>query len=280
MPDTKTEDQEYLAQHPGPCCFTGTIHEGNPAGKVEDIVGVPTYVVRPADVGSSANGHVLLYFPDVWGLSVNAKLLMDGFAAAGYTALGMDYFRGDPISKYRTSMTEPPPPDFDQAAWRTKHWTFAVENLPKWTSAVREQHDGHVPGKETRYACTGYCFGAPFVCDLLAGVAGDGEPVVSAGAFAHPTSLKEDHFSNIKKPLLLSCADTDKAFPSESRRKAIDVLQREKKEYHLQLFYGVSHGFAVKSDPADPYQRWCKEQGLRAMVDWFDLWLLHRPKAL
>ncbi|KAJ0278534.1 hypothetical protein CBS470a_009708, partial [Colletotrichum nupharicola] len=220
MAQTKSDDQEYLAKPPGPCCFTGTIHDGNPAGKVEDIIEVPTYVVRPADMGSSPNGHVVLYFPDVWGLSVNAKLLMDGFAFAGYTALGMDYFRGDPISKYRTNKSDPLPPGFDHAAWRTKHWTFATENVPKWTNAVREKFGGQVA-----------------------------------------------------EPLLLSCAENDQAFNTESRRKAIDVLQREQKAYHVQLFYGVGHGFAVKGDPADPYQRWCKEQSLRAMIDWFDLWL-------
>jgi len=61
----------------------------------------------------------------------------------------------------------------------------------------------------------------------------------------------------------------------------------------VQLFQGVSHGFAVKGDPEDPYQRrsfasssegparltltsrtgWCKEQSLRGIIDWFDLWL-------
>lgn len=75
------------------------------------------------------------------------------------------------------------------------------------------------------------------------------------------------------------------------------MLQREGKRYHVQLFSGVSHGFAVKGDPEDPYQSkfsivdvaprwtctcqaltscvgWCKEQSLRAMIDWFTLWLV------
>lgn len=57
------------------------------------------------------------------------------------------------------------------------------------------------------------------------------------------------------EPLLLSCAENDHAFDTASRRKALDILQREKKRYHLQLFQGASHGFAVRGDPADPYQR-------------------------
>ncbi|KAK1496382.1 dienelactone hydrolase [Colletotrichum cuscutae] len=279
MAENSSKNQEYLAQPPAPCCWAGTLHEGNPRGDVEDILEVPTYVVRPSDVKRALppNGHVILYFPDVWGLSVNAKCIMDGFASSGYTALGMDFFRGDPISKYRNAKTDPLPEGFDMAAWRSKHWNFATENVPKWTAAVKERFGAELKaetGKETKFACVGYCFGAPFVCNLLAGAGGDGEPVVSAGAFAHPTALKEEHFTSIKKPLLLSCAENDQAFPTEARRKAIDYLQREKKIYHLQVFQGVSHGFAVKGDPTDPYQRWCKEQSLRAMVDWFDMWLV------
>lgn len=59
---------------------------------MEEVLEVPTYVTRPAD--KIANGHAVLYFPDVWGISNNAKLLMDGFADAGYLTVGMDYFRG------------------------------------------------------------------------------------------------------------------------------------------------------------------------------------------
>ena len=57
------------------------------------------------------------------------------------------------------------------------------------------------------------------------------------------------------EPLLLSCAENDHAFDAGSRRKALDILQREKKSYHMQLFHGVAHGFAVRGDPTDPYQR-------------------------
>ncbi|KAJ4389050.1 hypothetical protein N0V93_006512 [Gnomoniopsis smithogilvyi] len=255
-----TSDEKYLAKPPGPCCWLGTIHKGTPRGKMDTILDVPTYIATP----EKANGHVVLYFPDVWGMSSNAQLLMDGFAEAGFLALGMDYFRGDPIGKYRANKGDPLPEGFDHAAWRSKHFNFAQENVPKWTDAVKAKYGN----ENTKYACTGYCFGAPFVMDLLAG------DRVSVGAFAHPTALKEEHFTSLKQPLLLSCAENDHAFDAEARKKAFDLLQRENKRYHVQLFYGVSHGFAVKGDPEDPYQRWCKEQSLRAMIDWFTLWLV------
>lgn len=53
---------------------------------------------------------------------------------------------------------------------------------------------------------------------------------------------------------MLSCAENDHSFEAEARKKAFDVLQREGKRYHVQLFSGASHGFAVKGDPEDPYQ--------------------------
>lgn len=55
-------------------------------------------------------------------------------------------------------------------------------------------------------------------------------------------------------PLLLSCAEKDHAFVAEARTNALAVLERDQKQYHMQLFQGVGHGFAVKGDPKDPYQ--------------------------
>lgn len=95
----------------------------------------------------------------------------------------------DPIGKYRANKGDPLPAGFDLAAWRAKHFNFATDNVPKWVDAVKEAYGG----PDTKYACTGYCFGAPFVMDLLAGER------VAAGAFAHPTALKEEHFVGLKR---------------------------------------------------------------------------------
>jgi dienelactone hydrolase len=65
---------------------------------------------------------------------------------------------------------------------------FALDAMPGWVDAVKKQY-----GKTgTKYACVGYCFGAPFVCNELAGT------TVSAGAFGHPAFLEEPHFANLK----------------------------------------------------------------------------------
>jgi dienelactone hydrolase len=112
-----------------------------------------------------------------------------------------------------------------------------------------------------------YCFGAPYVCNELAG------DQMTAGAFAHPAFLKEHHFRNLKskcqerlgrggrkliditEPLLLSCAEVDHTFGADSRRQAIDMLIEDKKTFQVQLFSGVAHGFALRGDMENPYER-------------------------
>jgi hypothetical protein len=81
-----------LAKAPGDCCLKGSIHKGEPQGTFQDIADVRTYIARPTV--DNANGNIIFYFPDVWGHFTNGFLIMDGFAAAGYLVLALDYFRG------------------------------------------------------------------------------------------------------------------------------------------------------------------------------------------
>lgn len=92
LKNSSEETDTYLAKPSGACCLKGTIHKGESRGTWETIAGVETYISRPSEV--NANGNVLLYFPDVWGMFPNGLLVMDAFADAGYTVLGLDYFRG------------------------------------------------------------------------------------------------------------------------------------------------------------------------------------------
>jgi hypothetical protein len=87
---TKMSSKTWLAKPPGSCCLQGTLHSGTPRGQFRLVAGVETYITH----AHSPNGHILLYFPDVWGMFTNGLLVMDTFADAGYTVIGLDYFRG------------------------------------------------------------------------------------------------------------------------------------------------------------------------------------------
>ncbi|KAF9042324.1 Alpha/Beta hydrolase protein [Panaeolus papilionaceus] len=244
-------ESPVLAGPPGDCCVRGVKHTGEPVGSKKTIAGVETYVSNPPS--SSGTKKVVLFFADVFGpFYVNAQLLQDYFASRGFHVVGLDYFFGDPIHHHNDD------PDFDRAAWMTKVRGLAKEATPRWVSAIRE-----IYGADAKYSAVGYCFGGPFA--LEAATTDD----IAAAAFAHPAFLNEDHFKNIKKPLLLSCAEVDHTFPAESRRRAEDILAEVKATYHVQLFSGVSHGFATRGDPEVENSRWAKEESARSIIEWF-----------
>ena len=59
-----TSDKDSTIAKPSDvCCMEGSLHEGKPRGNTTTIADVQTYVVEPPK--GKANGHVMLYFPDV-----------------------------------------------------------------------------------------------------------------------------------------------------------------------------------------------------------------------
>ncbi|KAG1742669.1 dienelactone hydrolase [Suillus paluster] len=239
-----------LASTPGSCCFTGVKHTGTPAGRIEDLGGLQTYISEPPTSGTTQK--VILFLADVWGpLFLNNQLIQDYFASCGYIVLGPDYFFGNAIPNH--------PPDYDRKAWIESAWKPAMDAFPAWLKAVKAKY-----GRDTKYCAVGYCFGAPFVMNLCA----DGSVV--AGGLAHPASLKESHFENLNGPLVLSCAEEDMTFSRASRRRAEDIMVARKCTYYFQVFSGVQHGFAVRGDPDVPTERWAKEESARGIVGWFD----------
>ncbi|KAK5698697.1 hypothetical protein LTR17_019861 [Elasticomyces elasticus] len=257
------QEPEWLAKPSGACCLKGHLHNGDPKGSFERLADIETYVTKPSP--EKDNGHIVFYFPDVFGFFVNGLLVMDTFAEAGYTTIGLDYFSGDPIYMHRDG-PKVPQEGFDFEKWLAKYQKYAKEHVDGWIAAVKQKY-----GKAgTKYACTGYCFGAPYVMHALSKASG---PACDVGGFAHPAFLKEHHFQNIEKPLFLSCAETDFTFETDTRNKALAILQEAKKTYSVQLFSGVEHGFALRCDLSKPYERWCKEESARGIAAYFDLHL-------
>lgn len=91
--------EKVLAKPTDLCCIQGgAIHTGEATGTVEQIEGVDTYIARPPP--EKANGNVLLFFPDAFGMHLKSFLMMDAFAQHGYLTLGVDYFLGVKLLVY------------------------------------------------------------------------------------------------------------------------------------------------------------------------------------
>ncbi|KAJ7580257.1 Alpha/Beta hydrolase protein [Mycena floridula] len=238
------------------CCFSpGVKHTGTAIGITTEIADVPTYLSEPpaSSVGTGPK-KVIFFFSDIHGpFFLNNQLLQDYFASHGFYVAGIDYFLGDPLDLENLNK-----PDFNREAWRAKAFKQAQELTPKWVEGLRTKY-----GSDAKYCAVGYCFGAPYAVELAA------TDKLVAAAFAHPSALSEEQFASVTKPLFLSCAETDRPFPAEARRKAEDMLVAAKKQYCIQVFSGVSHGFAVRGNPDVPDERWAKEESARGIIGWF-----------
>lgn len=149
--DMAEDKQEWLASPSSDCCLSNHMHQGSPRGIFQNVAGLETYISRPSE--KKGNGHIVLYFPDVWGMFKNGLLIMDSFADAGYLVIGPDYFRGDPVWKHRKDRHDKTTdPDFDYEAWKAKHTSFADMKVPEWIRCVKETFGG----QSTKYACVGY----------------------------------------------------------------------------------------------------------------------------
>ncbi|TIA47529.1 dienelactone hydrolase [Aureobasidium pullulans] len=250
-----------LAKPADLCCLKGFFHSGEPQGKTVHIEGVETYIATPNP--KTANGNVLLYFPDAFGLHGNSYLLMDAFASCGYLTLGIDYFLGDAVSKHTTTPLNDP--NFDFEAWCGKHLKSSEEAAAKWVEAVKSTYG---TSGSVKFACVGYCWGARIVCQQLSK---DG--ICKAGAIAHPSFMKESHVFGVDAPLYIAAPTTDSLFLPESRARTVKILTEGEKKFNMQVYSGVEHGFATRPDLSDPYQKWAKEQCFKGFVEWFDFWL-------
>ncbi|KAF5717289.1 dienelactone hydrolase [Fusarium globosum] len=66
---------------------------------------------------------------------------------------------------------------------------------------------------------------------------------------------------------------TDKLFQPEQRSRTIEILTENNKQFNMQVFANVGHGFASRARLTDPYQKWAKEASFKSFVDWFDFWV-------
>lgn len=78
-------------------CLKGSLDEGTPRGKDSTIAGVPCYFTQPP--AAAANGCAVILATDVFGYQlINARLIADAYADAGYICVVPDYFQGEPMN--------------------------------------------------------------------------------------------------------------------------------------------------------------------------------------
>jgi len=97
---------------------------------------------------------------------------------------------------------------------------------------------------------------------------------IDAGFLAHPSFVEEEELAAFKAPLAIAAAETDSIFTTEKRHQSEVILKEAGHPYQINLYGGVSHGFAVRCDLSKKIEKYAKEQAFLQAVTWFDEHLL------
>ncbi|KNG83966.1 dienelactone hydrolase family protein [Aspergillus nomiae NRRL 13137] len=239
---------------PGPCCATGFKHEGNPVGEIKNVNGVETYIVYPQDKNTE---KVIVFLSDIFGIYINAQLLADEFAANGYTCVIPDLFRGDAIK-----LSDMESGKANLPAWLPNHQPSHVDPVVESTvKYVREELGAK------RVAAVGYCFGAKYVCRHMK------EGKIDVGFNAHPSFVTHEELGAITGPLSIAASEIDTIFTTQLRHESEETLKKTGQHWQINLFSGVSHGFAVRADLSNKHFKFAKEQAFCQAVNWFRQYL-------
>lgn len=251
-------------------CIKGSLDEGIPRGKDSTIAGVPCYITQPP--AEAANGCAVILATDAFGYQlINARLIADAYADAGYTCVVPDYFQGEPmnIQLLETYEAVSSQSIFGKIAkglqllflvakqplwsWFSRHpLSYAVDVVTAVAAALRGEHGAKKVGLQ------GYCYGGS------TGVLLASKPrVLDAVVVAHPGFLGPmqwpvllrlpDAVQDICIPAMFICADHDGHFPEHTRTHAQQVLDDKSPGLATFILYpGTRHGFAVRGNKHDP----------------------------
>ncbi|KAI1814254.1 dienelactone hydrolase [Poronia punctata] len=248
---------------PGQCCTVGVKHEGTPTGEHVKIGNVAGYLATP-DPAKAATTHkdvAILYIPDIFGIWANSQLMADQFAANGYLTLIIDMVNGDPVPLN-------PGPDFDFPKWFAQGSTGDNPHTKEHIDVIIKAGTEWLKSEKgvKKIGAVGYCLGAKYLARHY--------PDIEVGFMAHPSYVDEEELRGFKGPISIAAAETDHIFPAEKRHETEAILKDTGRPYQINLFSGVNHGFAVRSDITKKDQKFAKEQAFYQAVQWFDHYLV------
>ncbi|CAI7576197.1 unnamed protein product [Penicillium manginii] len=236
---------------PAACCASGFKHEGTPLGETKNVDGIDTYITYPKD---KSTDKAVLFLTDIFGIFPNAQLLADEFANNGFLTVIPDLFQGDQIS-----VADMESGKADLPAWLPKHQPGNVDPVVEKTiKYMRETLN------VKKIAAVGYCFGGKYVTRYLK----PGQ--IDVGYSAHPSFVTHEELGAIKGPFSIAAAETDSIFTTQLRHESEETLIKAGQPWQINLFSGVSHGFAVRGDLNNKTQKWAKEQAFCQAVVWFN----------
>ncbi|KIM97149.1 hypothetical protein OIDMADRAFT_203869 [Oidiodendron maius Zn] len=275
-------------------CIKGTIHEGQPQGKVEKLHGLDTYVV-----GNRTNPRgIIVVYSDIFGLPLpNNKLIADSYAKSGEWLVYLpDFFQGDPVPLKVADLLIP----VDAAKQSTiAKYTGILARAPAflmWMTRHKEAPTNKVcmdflqalrraTPKSQKIGMVGFCWGGKYA--IRAGlesnmieIDGAKVPLVDAVVALHPSHLAlPDDVESLVVPVSYGWGQEDTMVNIELKAKIEDIHATARKEgrklpeMEHKVYKPGRHGFAVRGNPDDPLERACLEDSVTQVLNWLGKWL-------
>lgn len=229
------------------CCENPpTLSSSSGGGSVDEIGGLKAYVT-----GSSDSKQAILLISDIYGYEApNLRKLADKVAANGYYVVVPDFFYGDP---YAPENAERPLP-----VWIKSHGTDkGFEDAKPVVSALKSKGI-------TSIGAAGFCWGAKVVVELAK------SDYIQAAVLLHPSLVSVDDMKEIKAPIAILGAETDKISPPELLKQFEEVLStRPEIKGNVKIFPGTVHGWTVRYKIEDEKAVKDAEEAHQNMLDWF-----------
>ncbi|PTB70850.1 alpha/beta-hydrolase [Trichoderma citrinoviride] len=266
-----------------PDCFRGSIHEGEPRGKVTHAYGLETYVVEPSD-GQPPKGIVVV-LPDAFGWTfVNVRLLADKYAdMGGFKVYAPELMNGWSAPLWMLDsmkMVSSPSSGILTKIYHSLRVLRAI--LPvviyNWPSRAYPKVKGFFEqlrkeeGSSLPVGAAGFCWGGKQVVLLGRGDTIDGRPLIDAGFAGHPSLLSlPSEMEALKVPVSFAIGDHDEWISVEQagRMREIVEAKEESARGEVAVYPQTAHGFCLRADHTFEKSERQADEAAEQCVKWF-----------
>ncbi|KAI3393316.1 hypothetical protein diail_4449 [Diaporthe ilicicola] len=203
--------------------------------------------------------------------------MADNYARAGYFAMTVDTFNGDPAPYPLTS-----DPNFGVETWWQGH-------LPNVTDPIVKASISYVRNSVgvTGVGIAGYCFGGHYSARFLGAnrtIRADAAFAVTPSQAASGVDDTPAQIALVNGPITYAFAEVDNRMPRELVNAIVDTLKNSRATdapYQTVVYGNSNHGFGLRGEilnlqadnSSDPEEVFAKETAFLQALRWFDTYL-------
>ncbi|CAK7242769.1 MAG: hypothetical protein STHCBS139747_004270 [Sporothrix thermara] len=248
-----------------PDCFTGSVKDGEPRGKVITLHGLQAYATEPVD-GRMPKG-IIVIIPDVFGWEfVNNRLLADHYADRGdYKVYLPEFMAGKaaPASmidsmrglSHGSIFIKP----YHLACVMSSFVPFILTNrISKSYPRVRAFFEKlrEAEGADAKIAAAGFCWGGKHVLlmahNVTVDVAGKPAALIDVGFTGHPSLMEipADVSDTMTVPVSFAIGELDRNLPADKVAEIRKIVEAKPAPVtgEVVVYKGAGHGFCVRAD--------------------------------